>query len=47
MISHGEESWKKARSGIPDWENGHNKINTNDIKIDAKRVKALRGATSD
>lgn len=42
MISHGEESWKNARKGIPDGENGSNKISTNDIRIDAERVAALR-----
>lgn len=47
MISHGEISWKKARNGIPDGENGNNKVDTNDIKIDAERVKALRGTISD
>ena len=43
MISHGEESWKRARVGIPEGENGRNKIPTRDIYIDAGKVKKLRG----
>ena len=43
MISHGEEAWKKARRGIPDGENGSQKIRTEDIRIDAQRVRASRG----
>lgn len=43
MISHGEESWKRARKDLQEWENGNNKIDTNDIRIDADRVKMLRG----
>lgn len=43
MISHGEESWKRARKGIPEEENGCNKISIKDIIIDANRVKKLRG----
>ena len=43
MISHGEESWKRARKGIAEEENGCNKISIDDIVIDANRVKELRG----
>ena len=43
MISHAEESWKKARKGIPDGMNSERKILTEDIRMDALRVKALRG----
>lgn len=43
MISHGEESWKRARKGIAEGENGCNKISTKDIFIDAYKVKSLRG----
>ena len=43
MISHGEESWKRARKGLQEWENGNNKIAIDDIRIDAERVKMLRG----
>ena len=43
MISHGEESWKKARKGLDKSENGRNIIPTDDIRKDAQRVKILRG----
>ena len=43
MISHGEESWKRARVGIPEGENGNNRIPTSDIYIDARKVKESRG----
>ena len=43
MISHGEESWKRARQGIPEGVNGNYKIKTEDIHIDAQRVKKSRG----
>ena len=43
MISHGEESWKRARIGIPEGENGNRKISTSDIRIDAEKVRELRG----
>lgn len=43
MISHGEESWKLARIGIPEGVNGNKKISTKTIYIDAEKVKALRG----
>jgi uncharacterized phage-associated protein len=43
MISHGEESWKRARKGIPEGENGNNRIKTQDIYIDANKVKESRG----
>lgn len=43
MISHGEESWKQARKGIPEGENGNSKIKVETISVDAKRVKELRG----
>lgn len=43
MISHGEESWKRARVGVPEGENGSNIIPTEDIYIDAQKVKELRG----
>ena len=43
MISHGEESWKRARKGLQEWENGNSKIAIDDIRIDAERVKMLRG----
>lgn len=42
MMSHEETSWKNARDGVPDGENGNNKMSTDDIKIDAERVKKLR-----
>lgn len=43
MISHGEISWKKARIGIADYENGHEKISIENIRLDAERVRKLRG----
>lgn len=43
MISHGEESWKRARAGIPEGVNGDSRISTKDIYLDAERVKAARG----
>lgn len=43
MISHGEESWKRARVGIPEGENGNKRIPTRDIFIDARKVKESRG----
>ena len=43
MISHGEESWKRARVGIPEGENGSTRIPTRDIYIDAQKVKESRG----
>jgi len=45
MISHGEESWKRARVGIPEGENGCQKIKTDDIRIDANRVRMMREKT--
>lgn len=42
MISHGEESWKRARVGIPEGENGSARISTSDIYIDAQKVKEYR-----
>lgn len=43
MISHGEESWKRARVNVPEGENGNNRIPTSDIYIDARKVKESRG----
>lgn len=45
MISHGEESWKIARNGYDEGANCRVKIKTNDIRIDAQRVKEARGST--
>ena len=42
MMSHEETSWKNARIGVPEGENGSNKMSTDDIKVDAERVKKLR-----
>lgn len=42
MMSHEETSWKNARNGVPEGENGSNKMSTDDIEIDAERVKKLR-----
>lgn len=46
MISHAEESWKRARRDIPDGMNGNQKIKTEDIRIDAQRVKESRGTVA-
>jgi uncharacterized phage-associated protein len=43
MISHSEESWQRAREGVPDGINSNRKIKTEDIRIDAQRVKESRG----
>ena len=42
ILSHGEESWKRSRAGLPEDRNGHNTIHIDDIRIDAQRVKKRR-----
>ncbi len=44
MMSHEEISWKNARIGVPEGENGSNHISNDDIMADAERVKNLRGS---
>ena len=41
-LSHGEYSWKKARKGISEYQNGNNEILIEDIRVDACRVKERR-----
>lgn len=41
-ITHGEYCWEKARNGIPENENCDRKIDTNDIRWDADRIKIRR-----
>lgn len=41
-LTHNEYSWLRSREGIPDGENGDNPISIDDIRIDAKRIKARR-----
>lgn len=41
-LSCGEMSWQKSRVGVPSSEKSGRPINTDDIAIDAKRVKAYR-----
>lgn len=43
MMSHEEISWKNARRGIPEGINGSNFMSNDDIKIDAERIKKIRG----
>lgn len=43
MMSHEEFSWKNARKGIPEGINGNKFMSNDDIKIDAERVKKIRG----
>lgn len=41
-LTHGEESWKRSRVGIPEYQNSHNMISLDNIRIDAERVKKRR-----
>lgn len=41
-ITHGEYCWEKARKGIPKDENCDRRIDTDDIRKDAERVKIRR-----
>lgn len=43
MMSHEEVSWKNARKGIAEGVNGNAFMSNDDIKIDAERVKKIRG----
>ncbi len=38
-LSHSEISWKNARKGIPNGQNGNNKMELADIREDAKKVR--------
>lgn len=42
MLTHGEISWKNARGNTPIGENCSNDISTEDIKLDASRIKFKR-----
>lgn len=42
MMSHEEISWKNARVGVPEDQNGNAKISTDDIRLDAERIKQMR-----
>lgn len=41
-VTHGELSWRNARKGIPDGENGSNPMKLSDIQKDAERLKYSR-----
>lgn len=41
-LTHNEYSWLRSREGISDGENGDNPISIDDIRIDAKRIRARR-----
>ncbi|OOO00368.1 MAG: hypothetical protein ATN35_01320 [Epulopiscium sp. Nele67-Bin004] len=41
-ITHAEESWKRARVGLPDGENGDRPMLLENIRIDANKMKARR-----
>lgn len=41
-LTHGEYCWETARKGISENENSNRLIDTNDIKIDAERIKIRR-----
>lgn len=38
-LSHKESSWKNARTGLTDGENGNKKLKLEDIRNDAKKVR--------
>ncbi len=38
-LSHDETSWKNARKGIPEGENGCQELNIDDIRKDAEKVR--------
>ena len=38
-LSHREKSWRNARVGLKEWENGRNKISLADIRADAEKVR--------
>jgi uncharacterized phage-associated protein len=38
-LSHKEKSWKNARKGLKDGENGNRKLNIEDIKADSQKVR--------
>ncbi len=38
-LSHKEQSWKNARVGLSDGENGNKKLSLEDIREDAKKVR--------
>ena len=42
MLTHSEISWKNARGNTPIGENCNNEISTDDIKLDANRIKLER-----
>lgn len=42
QYTHGEYCWEKARNGVPENENCDRKIDTNDIRRDAGRIKIRR-----
>lgn len=41
-LSHGEYSWQNARIGLAPDVNGHNMMNTEDIRKDAARIRLRR-----
>lgn len=41
-LSHGEESWQKARVGLNEDEKGNSLMSNEDIRHDAKRIKVRR-----
>ena len=45
-LTHGETSWKKSRSGVPDEAISDNPMDNKDIQIDAQRIKERRAVLS-
>lgn len=43
-LTHGEESWQNSRQGISWTENSDNEMKTEDIRLDAQRMKDRRAA---
>lgn len=41
-LTHGEISWKKSRKGISPYENSDVEIATDDIRLDAQRIRERR-----
>ena len=43
-LTHGELSWKNSRLGVKDWENSDRPMRTEDIALDAERIRNRRNA---
>lgn len=41
-VTHGEYSWQTARQGVPSNKHCTNKISTDDIRVDAERIRQRR-----